>query len=83
MKITTHGTTYEIKKYDHGWTLGTPKVVTSRKTGESRTELEESYHMTLGQTLAVIAEKELGKAVEVLEIMKIVERLREDLLNIK
>jgi hypothetical protein len=83
MNIETGNGTYEVSRYEHGWILRVPKSNIDNKTKKMVHGWAETYHMTIGQCLAIIAEIEMGKAKDVESLMETIETLRNDLLNIK
>lgn len=82
MNITTGGTTYKVERYTYGWTLEEPTRGVNPKTRELADSTRHTYHATLGQCLAAIADKEQGKATTVEELVKMCKRLRRDLLAV-
>tara|TARA_R110000796_G_scaffold167313_4_gene284238 strand:+ start:10209 stop:10472 length:264 start_codon:yes stop_codon:yes gene_type:complete len=80
MKITTNNTTYNIESTTYDWVLTTPSPCIDKETGEVKTKYVPTYHKTAGQCLAAIAEKELGKARDVEELLAMVVSLRRDLM---
>lgn len=81
MELKTKGRTYTITRDSNGWSLDSPITVTSPK-GVERLGQKTTYHGTCGQTLAYIADLELGGAKDVNELTETVRRLSTDLLNV-
>jgi hypothetical protein len=84
MKIKVNDTTYVATRSQSvsQWTLKTPKIIIDKETKETKDGVILSYHMTLGQCLAIIADKEMGKADDIQDVTDIVNSLREQLLSI-
>ena len=81
MIIHAVNTDYLIKRDTLQWTLSTPTVGVNVRTKAEVAGFRDTYHKTLGQALAAISEKELGKAENVDQLAELCMTLRNDLLN--
>jgi len=83
MTITTNGKTFKLSCDNHGWTLHSPVVKTDKKTKEKTAGFRPTYYPTVGQCLAAIADRVLGDAKDITDMMEIANTLRQDLFSFK
>lgn len=81
MNITINGKTYVTKRDRFGWTLNSPFDGVSKTTNEPVIGNKTTYHATFGQTLTMIADRELGGCEDLQEVREMVQKLREELLG--
>ena len=81
MNIPINGKTYVTKRDRFGWTLNSPFDGVSKTTNEPVIGNKTTYHATFGQTLTMIADRELGGCEDLQEVREMVQKLREELLG--
>lgn len=83
MKITANGTEYEIEADTYGYTVKSPINTVDSRNGEKKVKIHSTYHGNMRQCLMSIAERELGKCQDTIDLIATVEQLREDINNWK
>lgn len=81
MDILANGSKYVIERDTFGLTLKSPINTVDNRNGDKKLKIHVTYPGTMGQALADIAEREMGKAKDVEELAATVKQLRKDLLS--